>query len=125
LIAAVVLEAEHAHAGGVTEEDLPGRRRQAEPAGRDHPDDVPAGEGEHVAADAVYPGDEAVGAGGDDSRRFPVRRAVAVEFPAGPLLEDLAGPFALGSAVVPLQQVLIDFRACREAGQRAGLRGPL
>ena len=69
-VAVLVLEAEHAHAGGAAVEEPPGARRQAEPAGRDHPDDVPARERQHVPLDAPHPGDEAVGPGGDVPRRF-------------------------------------------------------
>ena len=44
------------------------------------------GERQHFARDALYPGEKAVSAGGNVSRRFPVGRAVAVEFPAGQFL---------------------------------------
>src|SRR4051795_832286 len=82
LVAAVVLEAEHPHAGRVAEEEPPGRRRHAEPAGRDHPDDVATRKRQHVAGEAVDPGEEAVGPDGDVFGRFAVGAAVAVEFPA-------------------------------------------
>src|SRR5262245_7166048 len=77
LVAAVVLEAEHAHAGGATEEHSSGGRSHAVPTGRDHPDDVAAGERQNVAHHAVDPGDEAVGPRGDVLRRLTIRAAVA------------------------------------------------
>src|SRR5215468_11628267 len=61
LVAPVVLEAEHAYAGGAAEEHPPGGRRQAEPAGRDHPDHVAAGKRQDVAVEVMYPGEEAIG----------------------------------------------------------------
>src|SRR5262245_38509548 len=64
-VSAVVLEAEHADTGGAAEEKPPGAGREPEPTGRDHPDDVGAGECQDVALDAAYAGDEAVGPGGD------------------------------------------------------------
>ena len=124
LIAAVVFEAEHAHTGGLAEEHPPPSWRKAEPAGRNHTDDVAAGESQHIARDAVYPSEKAVRAGGNVSRRFPVWTAIAVELPAGPLLQDVACQLPLEAAVVPLDQVVIDFRASPEAGQLTGLRGP-
>src|SRR5262245_19241957 len=63
LVADVVFVGEHAHAGGPAIEKLPGDRRQPEPAGRDHADDVAAGEGEDVAREVTDAGDEVIGAG--------------------------------------------------------------
>jgi hypothetical protein len=76
-------------------------------------------ENAHVAADLVYPANKSVRAGGHVSRRFAVGTAIAVEFPAGPLLEDIAGPFPLKTAVVPLDQIGIDFRAGSKTSQLA------
>src|SRR5690242_20237033 len=106
----VVLEPEHADAGRAAEEKPPGAWRQPEPTGRDHPDDVGAGERQDVPADVLYPGDEAVGPGGDVVRGFPAGAAVAEEFPARPLLQNVPGLPPLEAAVVPLHQVGIDLR---------------
>ena len=84
LIAAVVFKAEHSHTSGLAEEHPPRSWRQAEPAGRNHPDDVTAGERQHIAPDAVYPREKAVRAGCHISRRLTVGTTIAVEFPAGP-----------------------------------------
>src|SRR5262249_3250995 len=120
-----MLKAEHAHRSGIAEEETPCGRRQAEPAGRDHPDDVSAGECQHVAGAAVYPGDEAVGPHGDVCWRFALGTAVAIEFPAGPLLQHVAGQLSIEAPVLPLIQLVTDFRADTEAGQFARLRGAL
>src|SRR5262249_45213666 len=90
LIAVFVLEAEHAHAGGATEEHPSGGGGHAVPAGRDHPDDVAAGERQHVARHAVNPGNEAVGARGDLLRRVVVRATVAEQLPTRPVFQDVA-----------------------------------
>src|SRR5262249_56453149 len=63
LVSAVMLESEYAHTRGAAEEIPPGPRRQPEPAGGDHADDVPAGERQLVAVDAAHRGDEPVGPG--------------------------------------------------------------
>src|SRR5258707_12327652 len=117
-----MLKAEHAHRSGIAEEETPRGWRQAEPAGRDHPNDVAAGECQHVAGAAVFPGDEAVGPQGDVCWRFALGTAIAVEFPAGLLLQDVAGQLSLEAAVVPLDQVAINFRADTGAGHRMSSR---
>ncbi len=123
LVAAVMLEAEHAHAGGAAEKYTPGRRRQTAPAGRDHSYDVAARECQHVAIDTVYSGDEAFSAHCHVFGRFTARAAITIEFPAGLLFQDVAGQLSLEAAVVPLDQVMIDFRADSEAGQLTSFRG--
>src|SRR4051794_10840647 len=99
LVAAPVLEGEHADAGGPTVEEPPCARRQAEPSGGDHPDDVAAREREHVPVDLPDPIDEAVGPPRDIARRLALRAAVAEQLPAGPLLENIPGQSALEAAV--------------------------
>src|SRR5262249_17285876 len=71
------------------------------------------------------PGDEAIRAGSNVFRRFTLRTAIAIEFPAGPLFQHVACRFPLKAPVVPLDQIVIDCRARAEAGQLTGLRGPL
>src|SRR5262249_39611381 len=119
LVAAVVLEAEHADAGRVAEVVAPGRRREAEPAGRYHPDDGAAGKSQDVAGSALDAGDEAVRAGRDVSRRFSVRTAVSVKLPAGSLLDDVPRHLAFESPIVPLQQIRVQLRAGPESGEFA------
>ena len=83
-LTAVVFKGENADAGGTAEEQPTRARRQAEPAGRDHADDVAAGKPQHVAIDVVDAGEKAVGTGGDVFGRFALGAAIMVEFPAGP-----------------------------------------
>src|SRR5262249_6642567 len=124
-VTSVVLEAEHAHAGGAAVEQPSESWRQAVPACRNHPNDVAAGERQYVAIDAVYPLDEAVGPHGNGFGRFAAGGAIAVEFPAGPLPQDVVGQLPLVAAVVPLDEVGIYLGAGPEAGQFARLRGTL
>src|SRR5437899_3291078 len=125
LVAALVLKAEDTNRGRATEEKSPGAGRQSQPASGDHPDDVSTGKRQDIALDAAHPSDKAIGPGGDVLRRFSVRAAVAEHLPAWPLLEDVLGPLALETAIVPLHQVRIDIGNLPEAGQRAGLCGTL
>ena len=67
----------------------------------------------------MHPGNKTVRAAGHVSGRFAVGTAIAEKLPAGPLLEDLAGPFPLEPAVVPFEQIGIDFRAGTKASQLA------
>src|SRR5207247_4159718 len=124
-LTAVVLEAQHADAGGPAEEKPPGARRQTEPAGRDHADDVGAGERQDVACDRSRLGDKAVGTGGHVSGRLTAGAAVAEHLPTGPLLQDVPGELSLVTAVIPLQQTGIDLDRTAETSQRARLRGAL
>src|SRR5262245_34852420 len=53
------------------------------------------------------------------------RAAVAEEFPARSLLEDVPGQHSLKTAIVPFHQIGIGFRDLSESRQLAGLRGSL
>src|SRR5437588_634190 len=120
-----MLEGQYADTGWPAKEKPPCARRQAEPTGCNHANDVGAGECQNVPIDAACPGDKAVGAGGDFAGRFAAGTAVAEHFPAGPLLHNLPGQLALEVAVVPLHQVGIDLRNVPETGQGACLGGTL
>jgi hypothetical protein len=73
----------------------------------------------------VYSSDEAVGPPGDVLGRLSARAAIPEEFPARPVLQDVAGKRPLQAAVVPFDEVGIYFRAGSKAGQFACLRGAL
>jgi hypothetical protein len=60
-VTTVVFEAEHAHTSRAAEEKPASAWRQPKPTGRDHPDDVGAGERQDIALDGAYPGDKAIG----------------------------------------------------------------
>src|SRR5262249_10230987 len=124
-LTAIVLEAEYSDTGWAAKEIASGGWRQTEPAGRDHPGDVGAGEGQDVTLDGTYTGDEPGGASGKIKWRFALGAAVAEHFPAGPFLQDLPGQLPLQTAVIPLQQVGIHLRDFPEAGQRARSRSSL
>src|SRR4051812_16151850 len=73
-----------------------------------------------VAAGVERAGDDAVGALADVLDRLAARCAVAPDLPAGALGADLLRAAALGLAVVPLAQVLVDDRVA-QAGEPGGL----
>src|SRR5437899_964253 len=108
LVVVVVLEAEHARARRAAEEKPAGIRRQPEPAGRDHANNVPAGECQNVALDVTNLGDEPIGPNGNVARRFAAGAAVAIQFPTGLFLKYLPRQLPFELAVVPLDQVGID-----------------
>src|SRR4051794_20205571 len=91
--AIVMLEGEHADTGGATVETPPGSGRHSQPAGRNHPDDVAAGERQHIAGGFVQPADEVLGPNRDLLRRLTARTAVAEQFPAGTILQNVPGNF--------------------------------
>src|SRR5262249_25055039 len=124
-VAAIVFKAKHTDAGGTTEEHPSRGRRQAVPACGNHPDDVAAGKRQYVAGDAVYPLDEAVGSSCNVFGRFAPGATIAVEFPAGLVLQDVTGKRSLQVAVVPFDEVSIDFRYRSKAGQFTCLRSTL
>jgi hypothetical protein len=66
-----------------------------------------------------------VSARGDLVRRFSTRAAVGEEIPIRAFDLDLGGPAAFVVAVVPFEQIAIDFGDSAEAGQVARPRGPL
>src|SRR5205085_9021049 len=87
---------------GRTEQKKPARRRfEAQPAGGQHAQEMPAREQEHIAVDRTNALDHGIRARTDLSRRFASRAAVAKQLPIGPLLTDLNAAAAFILAVVP------------------------
>jgi hypothetical protein len=69
--------------------------------------------------------DDAVGTGGDGFDGFAVGGAVAEEFPVGILGADFGGAEAFVGAVVPFDEVGVDFGDIAIAGDDAGFVGAL
>src|SRR5262245_6920272 len=103
LVAVVVFKAEFAHAGRFAEEAAACPRGQAEPAGGDHADDVAAGEGQYIAAEVTHLLDESISAAGDVLGGFAVGAAIAKEFPAGPIPDNVAGQLPFVDPVIPFE----------------------
>jgi hypothetical protein len=80
---------------------------------------------QNISLDGTRASNDAVGPCTNLRWHFTSRATVAKQFPVWPLLEDVFRAAALILAVVPLDQVVIDFGHTREAGQFAGPGGAL
>ena len=111
---------------GIEEEEAPGDRGQAEPAGGQHPQEVAVGHAERVAGLTALARSITRSARRPTSAaRSPPGTPSLPEGPAGPLLADLVGGDALVGAVVPLHEVGVASRprtrpACRSPRPAAG-----
>src|SRR5262245_20367107 len=76
-----------------------------------------AGEQQHVSTHSPQAAHGPVSPGDDLGRRFPSRAAVAEQLPVGALCPNLGRPPSLILAVVPFQQIGIDFGDAPKAGQ--------
>src|SRR5215470_10395726 len=78
-----------------------------------------------VTLDSTRPGDDPIGSRSDLLRRFTTRAPIPEDEPARRLSVDLLGRQALVLAVVPLDEVGLDDRTGRDAGQLTGFARPL
>src|SRR5262245_7547393 len=76
-----------------------------------------AGEQQHVSTHSPQAAHGPVSPGDDLGRRFPSRAAVAEQLPVGALCPNIGRPPSLILAVVPFQQIGIDFGDGPKAGQ--------
>src|SRR5207237_777773 len=116
------LVAEDADRRRVESQAAPLRRRQAHPAGRQHPQDVTMGEEDDVSGGVAEGGDDTVGPPAHVVRPLATWAPVAPEEPARSLGADVIGRATLVVAVVPLDQG-VPRLAVAHAGQPARLRG--
>src|SRR5262245_43827915 len=116
-----VLVGELAQARRPQEEASSGPGREAEPARRQDPQEMPAREEQDVAVDGTHPVDHAVGPHGDLVRRFTVGTAVAKQVSLRPLAMDVGAGPSFVAAVVPFEEIGIAFGARAEAGKLTGL----
>src|SRR5262245_55069080 len=79
-----------------------------------------AREQQYVSADPAHSLHDAVGARRHLFRRFPARTAVAEQLPVRTLGMDVDGEPAFIPAVIPFEQIGIDFSGSAEPGQFAG-----
>src|SRR6185436_15076703 len=109
--------AEQAHRGRVEQKILAGGWWEADPACRDHAEQVAVSEERHTSLHATDAVDQSIDAGSDLLRRFPTRTPVVEHHPVRCGAPDLLGgePFVL--AVIPLHEVRVDFHASAESRQ--------
>src|SRR6516162_3473602 len=115
-----VLVTQRAQARSAQQEVPPTCRVETEPTSGEHPQEMPARKNQHIAFDCAHSAHNAVGPRADLARGLSSWAAVAEELPVRTLHMDLSGAATLISAVVPLDQVAIDFgrglKACQFAG---------
>src|SRR5215469_4517054 len=109
-----------AQAGRLQQEVSTAARFEPEPASRDHSQEMPAREQQHVPLNPPHSIHDPVGPSADLLRRFPSGAAVAKQLPIWMLCMNLGGAAPLVLAVVPFDQVLIHFGDGPESGQLGG-----
>src|SRR5580704_2489939 len=95
------------------------------PAGGQHPNEVSAGENQHVPLNRSHAAHYIISTCFYLCRRFASRAPVAEQLPVRPLGPDLRRPETLIFAVVPLDEIAIDFGDGSESSQGTGLAGAL
>src|ERR1700690_3839534 len=103
---------------------LRGDGRVLEPLRGEDAQLVAVAEEQHVAVDGLHTRDHALRTDRDIVDRLTAHNAVAKERPSRPLLLDLSTGPPLKLAVVPLDEIRIDHRAVRKAGELARLARP-
>jgi hypothetical protein len=106
-------------ARGAEHEVSAGRRLETQPTRREHPQKVPAREDQHIPRSRAYSAYHSVGSGGNLFRSFTARAAIAEQLPSGTLGVNIGSEASFILAVVPFEQIAIDFVYCPEAGQYA------
>src|SRR5262245_27261031 len=101
----VVLVAEDADTCGIQDEMCPASGRQAEPACRQHPQEMRAGKDQDLAVEFAQLSDDQVGSRADGHHAFSVGTPVPEKTPAGMSGKDLSRSQSLVGAVVPLGQL--------------------
>src|SRR5213076_127584 len=103
---------------GRSEQEVPARPRvEPEPARGEHSEKVSAREEQGVPVDCPNPAYHPVGPRSDLVRRLPSRAAVAEQPPVGALGADVGAGATFIRAVVPFEEMRLDFRRGAEASQ--------
>src|SRR5438067_341282 len=113
----IVLVSERAEARRAEEEVPACAGLEPEPPARKHAQKVSTREQQRVAVDGAHAADHAVGPGSDLIGRLSVRGAIAEQLPVRALGMDLGARATLVRAVIPLDEVGLDFRHGAEAGE--------
>src|SRR5580704_56557 len=119
----VMLPAQHTDRTGTEIEQSAPHRRQLEPPGGEHPQDVPVGHAEGVSKGLPSPLDDPIGPAPHIGGPLPLRHAVVPQRPPRTSDLDLGGGQPLIRAVVPLEKVRLDLSV--EPRQGARVPGPL
>jgi len=101
------------------DEEAAARRVESQPPRGQHSQEMPAGKEEYGAVDGARPVQDVVRSRSDVIHRLSPRRSVTEDIPAGTSRQDVFGGQAFIVAVIPFDQVAIDFRPLSETGQFA------
>src|SRR6267143_673002 len=112
-----VFIAQRAEARRTQHESISARCFNPSPARSQHSEEVPAGEKQNVARRRPHAVQYSVSPRGDLLWRFAARAAVAEQLPVRAFRTDLDRTATLVLAVVPLDEVVIDFSRRSKAGQ--------
>src|SRR5947207_14846040 len=115
----VVLVAQRGEARRAQQPISPSRGLEPEPAGGEHPQEMPAREKQDVSPRLPHAAHHAVGPGADLVRRLASRATVAEALPGGALSVDLSAGASLVLSVVPFDQILVDLGRGPGSGQLA------
>ena len=121
----VVFVAQRAQARRAQQEESAGSRLEPEPTSGEYSQEMPAGEKQHVTFDTARAFHRAVRPRANLFWRFPSRAAIPKQLPIRALPVNVSGKATLILAIVPFEQVPIDFIHSSEAGQFAGPGGTL
>src|SRR4030095_4332626 len=98
---------------------------EPEPARGEYSQEMPAGEKQHVTLDTAHPFQRAVRRRANLFWRFPSGSAIPKQLQIRALLVNISGKATLILAIVPFEQVPVDFSHSSKAGQFAGPGGTL
>src|SRR5713226_5459514 len=115
----VVFVAQRTQARGAEQEVSTERGIEPEPASGEYSQEMAAGKNQHVTFDRAHAFHRAVCPRANLVRRFSSRAAITKQLPFGALLVDVSCETALIVAVVPFEQIPVDFRHSSKASQLA------
>src|SRR5437870_656727 len=121
----VVFVAQRTHARRAEHEVSTERGIEAEPASSKYSEKMRARKDQHITLDSAHAFHHAVCPRADLVRRFSSGAAIAKQLPVRALPVDVSGKATLILAIVPFEQVTVDFSHCSKAGQLAGSSGTL
>src|SRR5262245_10302959 len=98
---------------------------KSEPTNGEYSQEMPTGEKQDVIFDRANAFHHTICSRANLVGRFPSRTAIAKQLPIRALLVDVSGQATLIRAIIPFDQVPVDFRHHSKAGQLAGPRGTL
>src|SRR5207247_939272 len=98
---------------------------EPQPSRREHPEKMCARKQKHVALHRTRSSDHAIGAGRHVGRRFASGTSVEEQLPIGTLSMDLGTRASFVLAIVPFDEIRVDFGVCSKTGETGAADCPL